>query len=475
MVVSYALPGLPGLRAVPPPPPPPPPGHTKGASADALTIPRGATIRAADLTAAEIKTYDPGFAHTQACRSAITYLDGTAGVLRYRGYDIDVLAERASFVETTFLLLYGDLPTPAQLGAFDAALVRRATPPAAALAVIAAMPRDGHPMAALGAACAAMSAAHPHLNPSLTSESLYRESGHAREAAALAVLGTFPAIAAAIFRHTAGLAPLGYSGLGDAVAGMGYAARFLYMLNGAPAEDEASAKVLARALDVLLVLHADHELNCSTAALRQLSSSGVDLFTCVGGAAGALYGPLHGGATEGVLKMLVRIGSVDAIPDFLGRVKARRERLMGFGHRVYKNYDPRAKIVRSMAYQVFEAVGTVEPLIQVATALERAALADDYFVERKLYPNIDFYTGLIYKAVGFPSEFFPVLFALGRSSGWVAHWSEFLVDEDRRISRPQQQYVGPARREFVPLEVRRPADPAPSDAALAPPRTIARL
>jgi citrate synthase len=468
MVAGYTVPALPGLRPAEPSPQKPP-------APDSLTIPRGATIRAADLTAAAIKTYDPGFAHTQACRSAITYLDGGAGVLRYRGYDIAAVAEKASFVETTFLLLYGELPNPDQLGSFDAALVRHIAPPAAVLAVVAAMPPASHPMAVLGAAFAAMSAAHPHLNPSLTSEALYRESAVAREAVMFAVLGAFPAIAAAIFRHFSGLAPVCYTGIARELAGMSYVERFIYMLNGAGAEHAKSAKVIARALDTLLVLHADHELNCSTAALRQLSSSGVDLFTCVGGATGALYGPLHGGATEGVLKMLLRIGSVGAIPAYLELVKARKEKLMGFGHRVYKNYDPRAKIVRAMAYEVFEAVGRVEPLIQVATALEKAALADTYFVDRKLYPNIDFYTGLIYKAVGFPPEFFPVLFALGRNSGWVSHWAEFLRDKDRRIARPQQQYVGRERREFVPLEVRRTADQAPSESVLAPVRTIARL
>lgn len=469
MVAGYtipALPGLPGLRASSPEKPEPP---------AALTLSRGSTVRSAELSAAGVKTYDPGFAHTQACRSAITYLDGAAGVLRYRGYDIAALASQTTFPETTFLLLYGELPTPAQLAAFDRALVRHAPPPAAVLDVIKAMPRGAHPMAMLGAACAAMSASYPRLNPSLTYEGIYRENEAAREAATFAVLGGFPAVTAAIFRHFVGLAPVCYNGLEKELAGMGYAERFMWMLNGGASEDAKSAKVIARALDTLLILHADHELNCSTAALRQLSSSGVDLFTCVGGATGALYGPLHGGATEGVLKMLLRIGSVDAVPAFVERVKARKEKMLGFGHRVYKNYDPRAKIVRDMAHEVFAAVGKVEPLIQVATALEAAALADEYFVERKLYPNIDFYTGLIYKAVGFPPEFFPVLFALGRSSGWVAHWSEFLQDKDRRISRPQQQYVGRDLRKFIPLEVRREAEQAPSQAVLAPARTFARL
>lgn len=464
------------------------------AAAPGIHLPANTTVRAADLTAASIRVYDPGFAHTQACQSTITYLDGDQGVLRYRGYDIAAVAESASFPEVTFLLLYGELPTASQLAAFDSVLARHGPPPAAVLNIIHAMPRDAHPMAILGAAAAAMSAAHPHLNPSLTAESIYREQPEAREAAIFASLGTFPAICAAIFRHIQGLPPLPFAGTSPVAASHSsvfsassastpsphlspspYVDRFMYMMNGVPPEDRRVAQVISRALDILLILHADHELNCSTAALRQLSSSGVDLFTCIGGATGALYGPLHGGATEAVLKMLQRIGSVDEIPSFLERVKARKEKLMGFGHRVYKNYDPRAKIVREMAYKVFDAVGKVEPLIQVATALEKAALADTYFVERKLYPNIDFYTGLIYKAIGFPAEFFPVLFALGRSSGWVSHWNEFLDDKDRRISRPQQQYIGHPQRDFVPIEVRQPAPNAPSESISLPRRTIARL
>jgi citrate synthase len=450
-----------------------------------LTLRAGSTVRGATLTAAGVALYDPGFAHTRACRSAITLVDGDAGVLRYRGYDLAALvAGHASYPEVAFLLLYGELPAPHQLRDFDTALARRTATPAVVLDVVAALPRSVHPMTALAAAFAAMSAAYPHLNPSLTSASVYVDKPRAREDAIYAVLGTFPAVAAAVYRHTRGLAPSAMPALhslpnrsdhGDR-SKMSYAERFLYLMNGElPMSEDSSSAVIARALEVLLILHADHELNCSTAALRQLSSSGVDVFTCVSGAIGALYGPLHGGATEAVLKMLERIGSADAIPVFLERVKNRGEKLMGFGHRVYKNYDPRAKIVRRIAYQVFDAVGKVEPLIEVATALEKAALSDNYFVERKLYPNIDFYTGLIYKAIGFPTEFFPALFALGRSAGWMAHWSEFLDDKDRRIARPQQVYVGQPLREYVPLEERGTSQSAPSQDIVQPRRTLARL
>lgn len=462
MVASIAPPPLPGLPGLPP--------RTKSAH---LSLPPNSSIRASDLTAAHVTVYDPGFAHTQACRSAITYLNGAAGILRYRGYDIASLASSATFPETTFLLLYGDLPSPAQLAAFDATLVTHLTPPASVFAVINAFPPSSHPMSILSAALSALSAALPALNPSLTHGSLYA-SPQAREAAIFTACGAFPAIAAAIYRHTNNLPPLPHTPP-HTLAHLSYTARFMHLLTGAPPPHPSSAATIARALDALLVLHADHELNCSTAALRQLSSSGVDIFTCLGGAVGALYGPLHGGATEGVLKMLRRIGTAANIPSFLARVKAREEKLLGFGHRVYKSYDPRARIVRSLAYDVFDAVGRVEPLIAVATALEAAALEDDYFVSRKLYPNVDFYTGLIYQAVGFRPEFFPVLFALGRSSGWVSHWAEFLDDDDRRISRPQQMYVGKERREFVPIDERKSADKAPSDDAAAPRRTISRL
>lgn len=440
---------------------------------NSLALRRGTPVHGSELAAAGIRVYDPGYVNTQACASAITYLDGSAGVLRYRGYDIAQVAERACFTEVAFLLIYGDLPDRRQHADFDATLARHAAPPAVCLDVIAALPRDAHPMTMLGAAVTAMSAAYPSLNPSLTTTSVYKDNVRAREGAMFAILGAFPAITAAIYRRLMGLSPALVSL--PVNQSMSHADRFLFLLNGTESADTSSAGIIARALDVLLILHADHELNCSTATLRQLSSSGVDVFTCVAGAIGALYGPLHGGAAEAVIKMLERIGTVEAVPGFIELVKARKERLMGFGHRVYKIYDPRAKIVRKMAYRVFDAVERVEPLVNIATALETAALNDVYFVERKLYPNIDFYTGLIYQAVGFPAELFPVLFALGRSAGWVAHWLEFLDDNDRRIARPQQRYVGPALREYVEPSKRQPSKRGPSHASLAIPKTLARL
>lgn len=448
---------------------------SRGASRkhDTITIRGGSSVRASDLASVGVRVYDPGYVNTQACSSAITFLDGDAGVLRYRGYDIAHVAASATFPEVAFLLIYGDLPDAGQLAQFDAALVRHAALPAVCLDVIHALPQNAHPMNILAAAFSAMGAAFPNLNPSLTSTDLYQHSVAAREAAVFAVLGSFPALVAAIYRRVVGLHPVAVQ-LPTSQT-MSYAERLLYLINGHQPSNAESATVIARALDALLILHADHELNCSTAVLRQLSSSGVDLFTCIAGAIGALYGPLHGGATEAVLKMLRRIDRIEAVPSFIDGVKARKEKLMGFGHRVYKNFDPRAKIVRNLAHQVFRAVDRVEPLITVATALEKEALSDQYFIERKLYPNIDFYTGLIYQAIGFPAELFPVLFALGRSAGWVAHWLEFLDDSDRRIARPQQLYVGHVLRQYVDISERQPSSRTPTRATLATPKTLARL
>lgn len=427
------------------------------------------------LAAAGARVYDPGFAHTVSCVSAVTFIDGGAGVLRYRGYAIEALAGVVRFEEVAFLLLYGGLPSVPQMAAFDAVLARGAAVHEGVRRVVAAMPRAGHPMAALVASWAAMGACYPALNPAFAGAGVY-DAVAAREAAIGKVVGGMPAIAAAIYRHGAGLSPAFVTLGAEEAKGMSYAERFLFLVNGAAPANARVGKLLARALDMLLVLHADHELNCSTATMRQLASSGVDVFSCISGSVAALYGPLHGGATEAVLKMLERIGSAENIPVFLERVKNRKEKLMGFGHRVYRNYDPRARIVRSVAYDVFDAVGKVEPLIAVAAALEKAALADDYFVSRKLYPNIDFYSGLIYKAMGFPAEYFTVLFALGRCSGWMAHWREFLDDKDRRIARPHQRYVGPmGPRTVVDVSRRKDAPAGPSPEASQPDLTIAKL
>lgn len=461
---------------------------------DNVVLRKGSQVRASELTSQGIQVYDPGFASTQACKSSITFLNGSKGILRYRGYDIDELVTNATYPEIMMLLLYGELPTKQDLIEFQTDLETFARLPVTVINVIQAFPPHSHPMSILGAACAAMSAAYPDLNPSLQTTNVYNNT-KASQKAILVALSTFPVICAIVYRHTAGLYPcfqedmlqpldiqhLSSSHTRDETnnnKGLFYAKRFLAMVNGQSSvspNPNHKDTIIARALDTLLTLHADHELNCSTSTMRQLSSSGVDIFTCLGGAVGALYGPLHGGAAEAVLKMLGRIQSVDAVPAFLQRVKNRDEKLMGFGHRVYKTYDPRAKIARQMAYDVIAAVGDSEPLIQVAAALEQAALADEYFVERKLYPNIDFYTGLIYKAVGFPTEYFSVLFALGRSAGWIAHWLEFLHDKDRRIARPQQHYVGKDQRAFIPTEKRTSVRQGAAQRPSRPAHRIAKL
>lgn len=324
-------------------------------------------------------------------------------------------------------------------------------------------------MGMLVAALAAVGTSHPALNPAVVGDSVYKHAT-SRERAVLTALGGMPGLAAGIFRHGAGLSP---AFLELPVEQVGFAERFLRLACGPGKKLDGN---LVKALDLLLLLHADHEQNCSTSTVRQLSSSGVDLFSALSGGVAALYGPLHGGATEAVLKMLVGIGCVGNVGGFLEKVKAREEKLMGFGHRVYKNYDPRARIIRGMAYKVFAAVGKSDPLIEVAAALEKAALSDDYFVSRKLFPNCDFYSGLVYKALGFQPEFFTVLFALGRSAGWVAHWKEFLDDPDRRIARPHQRYVGPTGPiEVADIENRREADDGPSDEACREALMVAKL
>lgn len=323
-------------------------------------------------------------------------------------------------------------------------------------------------MSILIAAVAALGATNPQLNPSLAGSAVYN-SPQNREQALTKVIATIPAICAAIYRHRAALVPA-FLPAPSQPSQMTYAQYFFALLGG------KVHPVFSRALDLLLLLHADHEQNCSTATVRQLSSSGVDVFSALSGGVAALYGPLHGGATEAVLKMLQRIERVDNVPAFLQRVKQKKERLMGFGHRVYRNYDPRARIIRDVAYQVFEQVGAQEPLIQVAAELEKQALADDFFVDRKLFPNVDFYSGLIYKAMGFPPEYFPVLFALARCSGWMAHWLEFLDDPDRRIARPHQIYVGEKGPLPVPKLHERPDAPdGPSEEASRDSITIAKL
>ncbi|KAL5665223.1 hypothetical protein ACJX0J_025331, partial [Zea mays] len=346
-----------------------------------------------------LKIYDPGYLNTAPVRSSICYIDGDEGILRYRGYPIEELAESSSFVEVAYLLMYGNLPTQSQLAGWEFAISQHSAVPQGLLDIIQSMPHDAHPMGVLASAMSTLSVFHPDANPALQGQDLYK-SKQVRDKQIVRVLGKAPTIAAAAYLRLAGRPPV------LPLNTLSYSENFLYMLDSLGDRTYKPNPRLARALDILFILHAEHEMNCSTAAVRHLASSGVDVFTALSGGVGALYGPLHGGANEAVLKMLNEIGSMENIPDFIVGVKNRKRKMSGFGHRVYKNYDPRAKVIRKLADEVFSIVGR-DPLIEVAIALEKAALSDEYFIKRKLYPNVDFYSGLIYRAMGFPTEFFP--------------------------------------------------------------------
>ncbi|KAJ8763063.1 hypothetical protein K2173_023268 [Erythroxylum novogranatense] len=393
-----------------------------------------------------IKLYDPGYLNTAPVRSSISYIDGDEGILRYRGYPIEELADSSSFVEVAYLILYGNLPSQSQLADWEFAISQHSAVPQGILDIIQAMPHDAHPMGVLVSAMSALSIFHPDANPALRGQDLYK-SKQVRNKQIARILGKAPTIAAAAYLRLAGRPPVLPS------SNLSYSENFLYMLDSLGNSSYKPNPRLARVLDVLFILHAEHEMNCSTSAARHLASSGVDVFTALAGAVGALYGPLHGGANEAVLKMLSEIGTVENIPDFIEGVKNRKRKMSGFGHRVYKNYDPRAKVIRKLAEEVFSIVGR-DPLIEVAVALEKAALSDEYFIKRKLYPNVDFYSGLIYRAMGFPTEFFPVLFAIPRMAGYLAHWKESLDDPDTKIMRPQQVYTGEWLRHYIPLKER---------------------
>eukprot|EP00871_Galdieria_phlegrea_P005279 jgi/Galph1/5752/GphlegSOOS_G4385.1 len=406
------------------------------------------TIRAVDLAKLGVTVYDPGFLNTASCISKITFIDGDQGILRYRGYPIEELAEKSNFMEVSFLLLYGELPNSRELEHFTHRVLRHTFIKESLVDMIKTAPKNAHPMGMLVSLLAAQGTLYPEANPAINGGDIYN-SGTVREKQILRLLGSMPTLAAFIYRHKVSR-PFNYPAYGGTRS---YTENFMYMLDSMEDPSYRPNATLVKALDVLFVLHADHEQNCSTAAIRHLTSSGVDVFTAFSGAAGALYGPLHGGANEAVLRMLEKIGSVDKVPEFIEAVKNRKARLMGFGHRVYKNYDPRARIVRRVAYQVFDVCGK-DPLIEIATALEETALKDNYFIERKLYPNVDFYSGLIYKAMGFPTDFFTILFAIGRTPGWLAHWLEYLDDPDRKIARPRQNYLGQGKRSYVPINQR---------------------
>lgn len=393
-----------------------------------------------------LKLYDPGYLNTAPVRSSISYIDGDEGILRYRGYPIEELAESSTYVEVAYLLMYGNLPSQTQLADWEFAISQHSAVPQGLLDIIQSMPHDAHPMGVLVSAMSALSVFHPDANPALRGQDLYK-SKQVRDKQIARIIGKAPTIAAAAYLRLAGRPPVLPS------SNLSYSENFLYMLDSLGNRSYKPNPRLARVLDILFILHAEHEMNCSTSAARHLASSGVDVFTALSGAVGALYGPLHGGANEAVLKMLSEIGTVDNIPGFIEGVKNRKRKMSGFGHRVYKNYDPRAKVIRKLAEEVFSIVGR-DPLIEVAVALEKAALSDEYFVKRKLYPNVDFYSGLIYRAMGFPPEFFTVLFAIPRMAGYLAHWRESLDDPDTKIIRPQQVYTGEWLRHYIPPKER---------------------
>jgi citrate synthase len=404
------------------------------------------TIRALDLRRIRIgpddfglMTYDPAFMNTAACRSAITFIDGDRGVLLYRGYPIEQLAERSDFLETAYLILFGELPTEAQLHVWRQEVTLHTLLHENIKKFMEGFRHDAHPMSILLSTIGALSTFYPDAT------AISDHSSRGRQARRL--IAKLPTIAAYAFRHSRGW-PYVYPD-----NDLSFTGNFLNMLFKMTELQYRPDPVLERALDVLFILHADHEQNCSTSAMRGVGSSHVDPYSAMAAAAAALFGPLHGGANEAVLRMLTEIGSVTAVPKFIEGVKAGQGRLMGFGHRVYKSYDPRARIIKRTADQVFEVTGR-NPLLDIALELERIALEDDYFVSRRLYPNVDFYSGLIYQAMGLPVEMFPVLFAIPRAAGWIAQWEEMLLDADQKIARPRQIYVGPPRRDYIPPERR---------------------
>jgi len=386
-----------------------------------------------------IMGYDPAYMNTAACASSITYIDGEKSILRYRGYPIEELAEKSSFLECAYLLLYGELPTQEQLEHWTTRIMRHTFIHENLVRFIESFRYDAHPMGILISSVAAMSTYH--------AEARNVDDPEVREKQIWRILGKLPTIAAFAYRVRIGR-PHNYPDISR-----GYAGNFLYMLDYMNERDYEVPPALSRALDVLFLLHADHEQNCSTTTMRSVGSSRVDPYSAVAAAAAALFGPLHGGANEAVLRMLEEIGSVAAVPEYVKRVKKGEFRLMGFGHRVYSSYDPRASIIKKVAYDVFKVTGS-NPLIDIALELERIALEDEYFVSHKLYPNVDFYSGIILQVMRFPTDMFPVLFAIPRAAGWLAQWVEMLKDPAQKISRPRQIYTGYAQRSYVPMEER---------------------
>ena len=386
-----------------------------------------------------LMSYDPAFLNTASCRSAITFIDGDVGILRYRGYPIDQLAEESTYLETAFLLLFGELPTEGELASWTDEIIHHTFVHENMKALMEAFRYDAHPMGMFISAVAALSTFYPEASDIHDPQNRLMQTKR--------LIAKVPTLAAWAYRHTRGL-PYVYPD-----NDLGFTGNFLSMMFRMAEPRYAPDPVIERALEVLFILHADHEQNCSANVMRSIGSSHADPYSALAGAAAALYGPLHGGANEAVLRMLAEIGEVHRVPEYVERVKAGDFRLMGFGHRVYKNYDPRAKIIKETADAVFEVTGH-NPLLDVALELEKIALEDEYFVKRRLYPNVDFYSGLIYQAMKFPTEMFCVLFAIPRMSGWLAQWQEMLEDKEQKIARPRQIYLGSPRRDYVPLHRR---------------------
>ena len=404
------------------------------------------TINAMDLRQIKVKdddfgmlSYDPAFKNTASTKSTITFIDGDKGILRYRGYPIEQLAEKSNFLEVAYLTLFGELPTQEQYDEWEYTILHHTFVHENMKALMHGFRHDAHPMGMFISTVAAMSTFYPECR------NIFDEEVRMKQI--IRLIAKVPTVAAFSYRHNKGL-PYVYPD-----NDLSYTGNFLSMLDRMGQSNYTPNETLARALDVLFILHVDHEQNCGTATMRVIGSSNTDPYTAMAGAAAALNGPLHGGANEAVLRMLLDIGDVKNVPDFIKGVKNRERLLMGFGHRVYKNYDPRAKIIKQVADEVFEVTGK-NPLIDIAVELERIALEDDFFVQRNLYPNVDFYSGIIYQAMRFPIAMFPVLFAIPRTVGWLAQWVEMLNDSEQKIARPRQVYLGSDERDYVGMSDR---------------------